>query len=143
VQNDIILGSKYAEKVIPLIKEAKNSIAVIVFDWRWYPNYVGYPIHKFNMEILSAAKRGVKVCAITNYKEITEILKGSGIEVKHLIQNKLVHTKMMIIDGQIAIIGSHNFTHSAFSFNHEISVILRDPDLCYQLTNYFNNLWQS
>ena len=143
MENQLIIGKEYPEMVIPLIRNAKSTIAIIVFDWRWYPNYVAYPIQKFNLEILNAAKRGVKICAITNYKEITQLLKDSAIEAKHLIQDKLVHTKIMIIDGKIAIVGSHNFTHSAFSYNYEVSVILRDPDLCSQLTTHFNLLWQS
>lgn len=140
--NELIIGSEYAKKVIPLIKEAKQTIAIIVFDWRWYPDYVGYPIHHFNLEVLQAAKRGVKVCAITNYKEITELLAKSQIQCKHLLHNKLVHTKMVVIDGKIAVVGSHNFTHSAFSHNHEISVIMHDPEIAQELLRFFNHLWQ-
>jgi phosphatidylserine/phosphatidylglycerophosphate/cardiolipin synthase-like enzyme len=143
METELILGKQYPDMVIPLIKAAKSTIAIIVFDWRWYPDYVAYPIQKFNLEILNAAKKGVKICAITNYKEITELLKNSAIQAKHLIHDKLVHSKIMIIDNKIAIIGSHNYTHSAFSYNHEVSVIIRDPDLCSQLTTHFNNLWQN
>lgn len=143
MENELIIGKTYPDQVIPLIREAKSMIAIIVFDWRWYPNYVAYPIQKFNLEILNAAKRGVKVCAITNYKEITQLLKESAIQAKHLIQDKLVHSKIMIIDNKIAIIGSHNYTHSAFSYNHEVSVIMRDPEIANKLITHFNNLWQS
>ena len=81
------------------------------------------------------------MCAITNFRQITDLLKKEGILAKHLIQDKLVHTKIIIIDGQIAVIGSHNLTHSAFAYNYEVSVIIHDPDLCYQLTTHFNHLW--
>ena len=143
MENELIIGKSYPDQVIPLIRAAKSTIAIVVFDWRWYPNYVAYPIQKFNVEILNAAKRGVKICAITNYKEITELLRDSAIEAKHLIQDKLVHSKIMIIDGKIAIVGSHNYTHSAFTYNFEVSVIMRDPEIAAKLTIHFNNLWQS
>src|SRR4030042_7068000 len=143
MQDELIIGRQFPEKVIPLIREAKATLAIIVFDWRWYPDYVAYPIQRFNLEILQARKRGVKICAITNYRQITDILKQAGIEGKHLVHDKVVHTKIMIIDGKIAVVGSHNYTHSAFNYNHEVSVIIRDPDLCFQLTTHFNNLWQS
>ena len=139
--NELIIGSQYAEKVMPIVSSAKNSIEIIVFDWRWYPDYVGYPIHKFNNEILQAAKRGVKVRAITNYKEITELLRKSAIECKHLLHNKLVHTKMLVVDRKIAVVGSHNFTHSAFSYNHEISVIMNDEKIATELSVFFDHLW--
>jgi len=140
---ELIIGKQFPDKVIPLIKEAKISLETIVFDWRWYPDYVGYPIHKFNIEISQAAKRGVKVRAITNYKQITEILRKEKIESKHLIHDKLVHSKIMIIDDRIAIIGSHNYTHSAFMFNHEVSVIIDDLETIKKLKEHFDLLWRT
>ena len=143
MENELIIGKSYPDMVIPLIRAAKSTIAIIVFDWRWYPNYVSYPIQLFNNAVLDAAKRGVKVCCVTNYKEITDFLRDSPIQAKHLIKDKLVHSKVIIIDGEISIVGSHNLTHSAFIYNYEVSVIMRDPEIAAKLTIHFNNLWQS
>jgi len=47
----------------------------------------------------------------------------------------------MIIDGKIAILGSHNYTKNAFNLNHEVSIITRDKTDIEELQVYFNNLF--
>lgn len=137
---EIILGKEYPNKVIPLIKNAKHSIKIVMFDWRWYPDYIEYPIQQFNVALLQAHKIGVKVSAITNFKDIADRLQKLGMKSKHLVRNRLVHTKLMIIDDEIAIIGSHNFTNNAFSHNFEISVIVDEKSEIERLTKLFNDM---
>jgi phosphatidylserine/phosphatidylglycerophosphate/cardiolipin synthase-like enzyme len=55
----ILSGRQYPQEVIPLINSAKNSIKIIVFDWRWYSRDPGSSCQLFNQAILSDAKRGV------------------------------------------------------------------------------------
>ena len=47
----------------------------------------------------------------------------------------------MIIDNEIAILGSHNYTMSAFTINYEVSVIIQDKEVVNRLKTYFENLW--
>lgn len=138
---DSIIGKEYPKKVIPLIEHAKNSIDIIVFDWRWYPQDPGASCQLFNQSIVRAARRGVKVRAIANNDAIVNILKQVGCDAKILLTGKLVHPKMMIIDNEIAIIGSHNYTQSAFQMNYELSMILHGRENIENLIIFFNNLF--
>lgn len=138
---ETISGKEYPKKVIPLIEASKKSIDIIVFDWRWYPNDPGASVQLFNQTIIRAARRGVKVRAIANNDEIINILKGQGCEAKKLITTKLVHCKLMIIDSEIVITGSHNFTQAAFQMNLEFSTILRPTDGINSFLSFFTNLW--
>ena len=136
-----ISGREYPKKVIPLINEAKNSIDIVVFDWRWYPQDPGAVCQLFNQSILRSARRGVKIRVIANNDQIIDILKKEGCSAKRLKTSKLVHCKLMIIDDQVVITGSHNFTQSAFQMNLELSVIIDEgvPNESFNL--FFNNLW--
>lgn len=141
MQNEILISRDYPKKVIPLITGAKKSIDVIVFDWGWYPDEIGEPIQIFNNSIYNANKHGVKVRALVQKRLIKTILEKCGIEVKLLQSNKLLHIKLMIIDDEIAILGSHNYTKNAFNLNYEVSVIIYDFKSILELKNYFNNLY--
>jgi len=126
-QIETIVGKDFPKKVMPFIDHAVNSIDIIVFDWRWYPQNPGASVQLFNQAILRAVRRKVKVRVIANSDKIINILKAEGCQVKKLTTKKLVHCKMMIVDEQIAIVGSHNYTESAFQWNLELSVVFDSP----------------
>ena len=56
-QTKTIIGKEFGPKVIPLIKQARKSIDIIVFDWRWYPDQIGSAIQRFNNAIITASKK--------------------------------------------------------------------------------------
>jgi len=141
MSNEVIIGKQFPEKVIPLIENAKNYIQTVVFDWRWYPNDPGNSVQLFNQAIVRASRRGVKIQAIVNHADILTPLKENGIDVKKLNITGLVHAKLMIIDKNTVIIGSHNYTHNAFVINHEISLILKDCDVIKDINKFFTSLW--
>jgi len=134
-------GRQFPASVIPLIEAAKQSIDIVVFDWRWYPQDSGAVCQLFNQAIIQAIRRGVKVRAIANNDEIVNILKSENGEAKRLITAKLVHCKLMIIDDNIVITGSHNYTQSAFQMNLELSVVISQDYVVRDFSIFFSNLW--
>jgi phosphatidylserine/phosphatidylglycerophosphate/cardiolipin synthase-like enzyme len=140
---EFISGREYPAKVIPLIEQTKNSIDIIVFDWRWYPQDPGASVQLFNQAIIRAARRGVKIRAITNNDEINKVLNESGINAKRIQTKKLMHCKLMIIDERIIITGSHNYTQSAFQMNLEYSVIIHNDNPEEKTKGYFNTLFSA
>lgn len=138
-----IFGNQFPKKVIPLINEAKDSIRIIVFDWRWYLTDSSSPCSIFNQSIIRASRRGVKVQVIANSDHIINILKSEKIQARKISSTTLVHAKMMIIDSKILIIGSHNYTQAAFTTNQEISSIFYDDQHITEYIDFFNSLWLS
>lgn len=138
---EIISGREFPAKVIPLIEQAKQSIDIVVFDWRWYPQDPGSSCQLFNQAIIQAKKRSLKIRAIANNDQIVNILRQAGCQATKLQTKKLVHCKLMIIDQSIAITGSHNYTQSAFQMNLELSVIIPDLEDGNKFQLFFNNIW--
>lgn len=136
-----IIGAEFVKKVIPIIKTAKNTIDIIVYDWRWYPDQIGSRIQKFNNTIIDAKKRGIQVRAITNHQNVVDILKQNKIEAKKNFSSKKLHVKLMLIDNETAILGSHNYTMSAFTLNYEVSIATQEKEVVNRLKNFFENLW--
>jgi phosphatidylserine/phosphatidylglycerophosphate/cardiolipin synthase-like enzyme len=139
---EAIIGKEFPKKVIPLIEGAKKSIKIIVFDWRWYPHDPANPVQLFNQALVRAKRRGVDIKVLTNMSDIISILNNLGIEARKLTSKNLLHAKVMIIDDEILIIGSHNYTQSAFTMNLEVSIIIKDQQEISRVINYFNNLYE-
>ena len=136
-----IIAAQYPKVVIPLIDSAEESIRVIVFDWRFYPTQPGNPVSLFNQAIARAAKRGVEVRALVNSQQVVEALKDIKCVGKLLHSKKLLHTKMIIVDDVKVVLGSHNLTQNAFTFNHEASVLLEMNSTDHSFVKYFEALW--
>lgn len=136
-----IIGSNFPKEVKPLIENAKKTIDVIVFDWRWYSNDPSNPVQLFNQCFVRAVRRGVCVRVLLNSSAILPILDDVGIKAKCPNIEGLVHSKMILIDGKDLVIGSHNFTQHAFTSNLEISTYMPDYPDVDKLLELFNNLY--
>lgn len=142
-KHEILVGKNYIEKVIPLINEAKKNIEILMFDWRWYKDDFSNPMQRLNHALVSAVRRGVSVACITNYKEIRDLLLTLGFDARKWPNDQLLHSKVLIIDREIVIMGSHNFTNNAFCSNLETSTLMYDPVLAVQYSDFFRDLCQS
>jgi phosphatidylserine/phosphatidylglycerophosphate/cardiolipin synthase-like enzyme len=88
--------------------------------------------------LVEAHRRGVDVRAIVDYKQLTdrrnrddafavEHLGAAGIPVLVDRPPGLMHDKVMIIDGEVVVTGSFNYTYSAEHRNVENLLVIRDP----------------
>jgi len=136
-----IIGSQFPKIVINLISESKKTIDICVFDWRWYFSEPGNAVQLFNQALIFAARRGVVIRAVTSIQETVNILSNNGIKAKRPHTDKLIHPKLMIFDDCSIVIGSHNYSQSAFSTNYEASVLIDPCDCVSDFKQFFNNLF--
>jgi phosphatidylserine/phosphatidylglycerophosphate/cardiolipin synthase-like enzyme len=136
-----IIGKNYPKLVIPLIEGAKRSIKIVVYDWRWYENDPANACQLFNASIVRARKRGVNVQVCVNSEAIAQPLRINDIDVKIPISQNLIHTKFLIIDDSILVMGSHNFSQSAFTTNFETSLIVDDALQVNDFVLFFHSIW--
>src|SRR5574343_1940725 len=113
----IIIGREYPDIITNLVKNAKQSIKILIYDWRWYYNEVGSKIQLFNNEILNASNRGVEISVLFNNDFILKVFENSKINVKKVNTKKVMHFKMVIIDNKYLLLGYHNLTKNAFELN--------------------------
>jgi len=137
----VFIGSDYPKKIIKLIDDAKKNIDIVVYDWRWYPEQPAHAVQQFNIALVRAVQRGVKIRAIINTPLIIGILNDVGIKARQIRDKRVVHTKMIIFDNTTLVIGSHNFTRNAFGSNIETSIVVEIPKDVTRLAEFFNNLY--
>lgn len=141
MQPKAIIGKNFVKELLPIIQSAKQSINIIVYDWRFYQNDVASPCSQFNLAIARASARGVRVKVLVQHEATITLLRQQGCDAKRLQTTRLLHTKMMIIDNVKIVLGSHNYTQSAFTVNEEVSVCFDAGSEQNDFLAYFNALW--
>lgn len=146
------IAHQYPQKVVPLVHASQNTIDILMYEWKWYGHESAGGVQTLNLAIVAAARRGVRVRALLNTESmghaITKInsktvsfLQRYGCKAKMGHFGGVVHAKMMIIDDNILVIGSHNYSKAAFSRNQEASVIVDGREEIKPFRDYFQGLW--
>jgi len=138
----LLIGSEYSDAIVRLINAANSTIDILMFDWRVYFADVSSPVSLINQAICSAVKRGVRVRAVLNSQIAQKMLVKNGIDARTLSSKKLLHCKAVVLDGKIAVVGSHNLTSNAMESNFELSAVIHDGDFCKNFSVFFEKLCQ-
>lgn len=80
----------------------------------------------------------VKHASRYSYQEMLD----QGIEI-YEYQPTMMHTKALMVDGTVSLIGSANFGNRSFELNDELAIAVFDPDLAGRLTADFDRDLQS
>lgn len=138
-----VITTDFLSEVCTYVEQAKESVKIMVYDWRWYPNDGANPVSLFNQTLVRASRRGVDVRGIVNSDVVARALREAGLDVKKYNRHSLLHLKCILIDEKILITGSHNLTVPGLTMNHELSIIVDDQASCNFVARLFSDLWLS
>lgn len=139
----LLQDAAFITKAAECVRTAKRSIYICAYAWRWYENAPEKDIQKFNYEIARRSLQGMDIRAILDQRSQAEYLKQYGIKTKSYPTDRAMHTKAIMIDEKILIIGSHNLTERGTAENYELSVLITEPEACIEFSEYFNKMWQN
>lgn len=129
-----------ADRLIGLIRSAKESITVLAYTWTSNP---------MADALVEQADRGVNVrmvmdadLAANNTGSDLKRFQQAGMDVKVWRAGGLMHFKSIIIDGKIVATGSYNFTASAERNNDENMIIIHQPELAAKYLAEFERIDQ-
>ncbi|MCL2669297.1 MAG: phospholipase D-like domain-containing protein [Syntrophaceae bacterium] len=63
-------------------------------------------------------------------------LRHSGVRVCFDTPKRTTHAKLLVVDGRLLLVGSHNLTQSALKYNHEVSVRIQSQSLAEEALRY-------
>ena len=122
LRSELILNDEYFEVAHREIQNAKESIYLISYLFLVY-DYEGAYSNRLLDDLIDAHKRGVKVHVILDYpkpeymgeegpknQQVYEKLKEAGIDVQFDSPEKRTHNKVLVVDREIIIVGSHNYS---------------------------------
>lgn len=124
------------EAIVKQIESAKTEILVQAYSFTSAP---------IAAALVKSHKKGVKVEAILDKSQKRErytsatFLKNAGIPTYIDDKHAIAHNKIIIIDKEIVITGSFNFTKAAEERNAENLIIIKSPELARE---YLKN-WQA
>ena len=125
--------------LLPLINNAQSSIYFLAYS------FTADPLGK---AIRQRAAAGVKVAGVMETDQVrsdvgTEYaaFRKAGLDVHEDGNPGLMHHKVFIIDGQIVVMGSYNFTASAEKSNDENLIVINNPDIAAQYMKEFQRVY--
>jgi len=147
----LVTDAQYFQVAKRMIREAKTSILVMMFEMGYYDEHPNTPSNLLVKELIGAKKRGVKVEVILEVREGSDrttkrnrhtgkILSQGGVEVVYDSLSKTTHAKLMVVDGYLTLLGSTNWTYYALTNNHEASVLIRSKEIAQEVVDYFNRV---
>ena len=107
----------------------------------------GFTHNAMAQALVRAHQRGVKVRVLLDKKSqssnryVVNVFAQDQIEVRQDGKHAIAHNKVMVIDQELVITGSFNFTNSAETRNAENVLILKSPDLALQYRLQWQNHW--
>ena len=148
---EVVMDAQYFQVAKKMIQEAKSSIQVMMFEMGYYNRNPDTPSNLLIRELINAKKRGVKVEVILEVKEgedrttkrnrqTGKILSDGGVEVIYDPLSRTTHAKFMVVDSQLTLLGSTNWTYYALTNNNEVSVLIRSKEVAKVLLDYFNRV---
>jgi len=146
-----VTDAQYFDVAKKMIQEAKSSIRVMMYEMVYYNKHPNSPSNILMRELIDAKKRGVKVEVILEVREGEDrttqnnrhsgkILSEGGVEVIYDLLLKTTHAKLMVVDTEIILLGSANWTFAGLTKNHEVSVLIRSKEMAKELIDYFNQV---
>ena len=112
--------------IVDELQKAKSDVLVLAYS---------FTSREIATALVDAHKRGVKVQVILDKSNLTEkysaadFVAHANIPILIDSEHAIAHNKVMVIDGQVVITGSFNFTKAAETANAENLLILRDTAL--------------
>ncbi|MFW6130082.1 MAG: phospholipase D-like domain-containing protein [Atribacterota bacterium] len=152
-----ISGQKYYPAVREVIQKANDSIHMSMFVVSLYPDREDSAVYDLCESLVEAKKRGVDVKVILdqninffddeyknkvegkNFKAF-EYLKKNGIDVNFDDRYTYTHSKALVVDKEIVVIGSTNWSQSALTINNEHSVLIKSPELAESILKSFEEI---
>lgn len=144
----LLLDTAYYETLLKTLSRANKSVYIVMYVVKYDPREPGDPVNRILEVLAGLAKRGLDIKIVVDdetnqsYPETIQFMKSRGLSVRlDESSSRTTHTKLVIVDGVIVFIGSHNWTESALTKNHEVSVLIEDEEVAREATKYFYSIW--
>lgn len=153
-----LVDQDYYSHVHRAMKEAKKSIFCVMYSANINPKYPKSKEYQLIDDLADAHKRGIRVTVIfekniafwakgakgrtveKKSRKAYELLKEKGVPVFYDSIKSVTHSKILVIDNYITILGSTNWTYSALNKNHEASVLIKSKSVAESFLAELNKI---
>lgn len=143
----------HAQVLSHLLGQAQREVQLLAYQVVYYPQYPESPPTKLLAQLAQGAARGRKIQVLLEGGEgRAEVGEGNrlaaawlwaqGAEVRLDPVGATLHAKVLLVDGQHALVTSANWNYASLAKNVEAGVLLLGtPELAGLLAQRFRELW--
>ena len=148
----LFLDETFLPAAISLISNARKYIYVSTFKAEITKKRRGLRLKQF-FDILAKKKlEKLDIRILTNKQSyqghvpesnsyVIREMHRLGVPIRHLPNQRCCHAKIIIVDGNLAILGSHNLSVKSCHNNFEVSCLIEDIVIINHLKNRYELLW--
>ena len=147
LQVQVLTDRDYYHSLIEDLEKANETILVAMYSMIYDPDDTEDWANDVIRELAEAKERGVNVTVIIEHQthwdcqdenlEAYQYLTSHGVTVYLDEDTETDHMKLVIIDGYIVYVGSHNWSESGLYYNRETSVRIVNEEVAEEFENYF------
>lgn len=149
---EVLFSSRYHTRVVELLTAAVSQIEISMFHIA-LPD-PKHPTSKLLSAVKEAHERGVAVRVMVDSdrqedpylstvinQPAVDYLRAAGVPVRQDTPDKLLHSKCVVIDDDLVLIGSHNWTAGSYYQFDDLTLAIRSASLVAQQRQRFDALW--
>jgi len=123
--------------VLTWISKANSSIHVLIYS---------FTLDSIGNALVEAHQRGIEVKAVFEKSQISQYseynrLRNAGISVRNDTNPDLMHDKVMIVDSNIVLTGSFNWSANAQENNNENLIVISSRPVANAFEINFQKIW--
>ena len=149
----LVIDNQYLSVAQALVEQAQKEICISSFKLEITDKPRGRNLKKFFESIIEKAKLGIKVKVLFNWHDdqrsvaktnysASIFLKNAGVAIRYLRNNRCCHAKLLMVDKEKVLLGSHNLSVRSTQANFELSYLIPDPETVAQVGALFNHLFE-
>lgn len=138
----------YLRYVPNLLRSAQSEILVALSDIRAYSDGTTDPLLS---ALCEAARRGCQVRVLVErstrspasaQNEALERLRTAKVEVREDSPEVTLHTKFLVIDSRVVVVGSTHWTKTALTSSVQVDIVVEEPGVAILFREFFLHLWE-
>jgi len=139
IENYFSPDTGVADKILDVLQTARASIHFLAFS---------FTRQDFTDAMIERAQAGVTVQGVFEKRQVSagadqawQALTGAGLDVRLDGNAYTMHNKVIIVDGQIVITGSYNFSANAEEQNDENILIIHHAEIAAAYEQAWQRVW--
>lgn len=125
--------------LLDLLNKATSSVYFLAYSFTSDP---------LGEAIRQRATAGILVSGVMDADQVAtnkgteyDAFRSAGLDVRLDGERGLMHDKVLIIDEEIVVLGSYNFTASAEKYNDENLIVIHSPEIARQFLREFRRIY--
>jgi phosphatidylserine/phosphatidylglycerophosphate/cardiolipin synthase-like enzyme len=150
----VIKNEEFLAHARALLEQTKKSVDICTYKFELSERPDASGLNNLVAILYAIARKGLPVRVLLNTtgrrsgltrinENAARILKKNGLEVRTLPDGRCQHAKILLIDGCLGLIGSHNWSPRSMTENFEVAVEINHAGHLQGIQEHFDRIWES